>query len=100
VPNKFKWTSKALKDLISIREYIEQDNPKAAVDLTKKIVLKIVEQLSRFQNIGKAGRINGTRELIIPNTSYIAVYWVKSDTVEVLRVLHTSIKWPDSTDIL
>ena len=100
MPNKFKWTSKALKDLISIREYIEQDNPKAAVDLTKKIVLKIVEQLSRFQNIGKAGRINGTRELIIPNTPYIAVYWVKSDTVEVLRVLHTSIKWPDSTDIL
>lgn len=100
MPNKFKWTSKALKDLISIREYIEQDNPKAAVDLTKKIVLKIVGQLGRFQNIGKAGRINGTRELIIPNTSYIAVYWVKSDIVEVLRVLHTSIKWSGSIDVL
>jgi toxin ParE1/3/4 len=93
VKNKFRWTSKAIQDLISIKEYIEQDNPKAAIDLTKKIVLKVVEQLTRFQNIGKAGRVYGTRELIIPNTPYIAVYWVKSGSVEVLRVLHTSMKW-------
>ena len=96
--NNFKWTSKARKDLVSIKEYIQQDNPKAAVDLTKKIVLKVVEQLTKFQNIGKAGRVHGTRELIISNTPYIAVYRVKAATVEVLRVLHTSIKWPDSVD--
>jgi toxin ParE1/3/4 len=100
VRNNFRWTSKALQDLISIKEYIEPDNPKAAVDLTKKIVLKIVEQLTKFQNIGKAGRIHGTRELIIPNTPYIAVYRVKAGSVEVLRVLHTSIKWPDNIDRL
>lgn len=93
--NNIRWTSKAKKDLISIKEYIEQDNPKAATDLTKKIVLKVVEQLNKFQNIGKAGRVAGTRELVINNYPYIAVYWVKSGSVEVLRVLHTSIKWPD-----
>jgi toxin ParE1/3/4 len=100
VKNKFRWTSKALQDLLSIKKYIEQDNPTAATDLTKKIVLKVVEQLTKFQNIGKAGRINGTRELIIPNTSYIVVYWVKSGSVEVLRVLHTSIKWSDNINEL
>jgi toxin ParE1/3/4 len=94
--NKCKWTDKALDDLLTIQEYISQDNPKASIDITNKIVLKVVEQLSRFQNMGKAGRVNGTRELIIPNTPYIAVYWIKSNTVEVLRVLHTSMKWPDS----
>jgi len=98
VQNKFRWTSKALQDLVSIKVYIEQDNPKAAVDLTKKIVLKVVEQLTKFQNIGKAGRVHGTRELVISNTPYIAVYRVKSGSVEVLRVLHTSIKWPDNVD--
>lgn len=95
--NKLRWSSKALHDLVSIREYIEQDNPKASVDLTKKIVLKVVEQLTKFQNIGKAGRVNGTRELVIPNTSYIAVYRIKSGVVEVLRVIHTSIQWSDKS---
>lgn len=80
---------------MSLKEYIEKDNPKAAVDLTKRIVLKVVEQLTKFQNIGKAGRVPGTRELVITNTPYIAVYWVKSDSIEILRVLHTSMKWPD-----
>lgn len=94
--NKSKWTDKALNDLLIIQEYIAQDNPKVSVDITKKIVLKVVEQLSKFQNIGKAGRVHGTRELIIPNTPYIAVYWIKSDAIEVLRVLHTSMKWPDN----
>lgn len=93
--NKCKWSSKALDDLLIIQEFIAQDNPKASVDITKKIVLKVVEQLSRFQNIGKAGRVNGTRELIIPNTTYIAVYWIKSGSIEILRVLHSSMKWPD-----
>lgn len=81
---------------MSIKEYIEKDNPTAAVDLTKRIVLKVVEQLTKFQNISKAGRVPGTRELLIPNTPYIAVYWVKLGIIEVLRVLHTSMKWPDS----
>ena len=81
---------------MSIKEYIEKDNPTAAVDLTKKIVLKLVEQLTKFQNIGKAGRVPGTRELVIPNTPYIAVYWVKSGSIEIIRVLHTSMKWPDN----
>lgn len=98
MPNKCKWTDKALDDLLIIREFIAEDNPKAAVNITKKIVLKVVEQLDRFQNIGKAGRVYGTRELIIPSTLYIAVYRVKSDTIEILRVLHTSISWPDNFD--
>lgn len=95
--NKFRWTSKSLQDLISIKEYIELDNPQAAVDLTKKIVLKLVEQLTKFQNIGKAWRINGTRELIISNTPYIAIYRVKSEKIEILRILHSSINWDSCT---
>ena len=94
--NKCKWTDKALDDLLIIQEYISKDKPKTSVDITKKIVLTVVEQLSRFQNIGKAGRVNGTRELIIPNTPYIAVYWIKSESIEILRVIHSSMKWPDS----
>ena len=94
--NKCKWTPKSLDDLFLIEQYIAEDNPQASVDLTKKIVLTVVEQLSKFQNIGRAGRVYGTRELIIPKTPYIAVYKVRLDTIEVLRVLHTSMKWSNA----
>ena len=94
--NKCKWTPKSLDDLFLIEQYIAEDNPQAAIDLTKKIVLTVVEQFSKFQNIGRAGRVYGTRELIIPNTQYIAVYKIRQDTVEIVRVLHSSMKWPDS----
>jgi toxin ParE1/3/4 len=96
VLNKCKWSSKALDDLFKIQEFINQDNPKASVDLTKKIVSKVINQLSLFQNIGRSGRVYGTRELIIPNTSYIAVYRVKLETVEILRIIHVSMKWSDN----
>lgn len=94
--NKCKWPTKSLDDLFLIEQYIAEDNPQASIDLTKRIVLTVVEQLGRFQNIGRAGRVNGTRELVIPNTPYIAVYHVKSNTPEILRVLHSSMKCPDN----
>jgi plasmid stabilization system protein ParE len=43
---------------------------------------------------GRAGRLFGTRELIHPELPYIVVYRVARESVEVLRVLHTSIRWP------
>jgi toxin ParE1/3/4 len=91
--NQCKWTDKALEDLSVIENYISQDNPKASVDIVKKIVLTAVEQLSRFQSIGKAGRVYATRELIIANTPYFIVYRIKSNIPEILRVLHTSQKY-------
>lgn len=94
--NKCKWTPKALDDLYLIEQYIAEENPQASVDLTKKIILTVVEQLSKFQNIGRAGRVYGTRELIVTKTPYIAVYKVRQDTVEVVRVLHSSMQWPDN----
>jgi len=39
--NKCKWTDKALEDLLIIQEFIAQDNPKASVDITKKIEQKL-----------------------------------------------------------
>jgi len=40
--------------------------------------------------MGKPGRVFGTRELVTPKigkTSYVVVYRVRSDQVEILRVL-------------
>ena len=36
----------------------------------------------------------GTRELVIRNLPYIIPYRVRENFIEILRVLHTSRRWP------
>jgi toxin ParE1/3/4 len=88
-----RWLKKALQNLEQMYQYISADNPDAAV----KTIIKIqsaVEQLASFPNIGKVGRVEGTRELVIGNTPYFVVYRVKGQRVEILRILHGSRKYP------
>ncbi|MBV9387096.1 MAG: type II toxin-antitoxin system RelE/ParE family toxin [Chroococcidiopsidaceae cyanobacterium CP_BM_ER_R8_30] len=89
-----KWLRKALRNLEQIQQYVTADDPEAAI----QVVLRIqgaVQQLETFPMMGKAGRVDGTRELVIPNTSFIVIYRVQGKTVQILRILHTSKKYPD-----
>ena len=87
-------TDPAIQDLDSIEAYVAEDNPEAAVQSVLR-VLEAVEGLAEHPNIGRPGRISGTRELVVSKTPYIAVYRVRTNTVWVLRVLHGARRWPD-----
>jgi toxin ParE1/3/4 len=89
-----KWLDDAIYDLQALRQYIAQDKPIAANRLAKQI-LKAVNLLSDFPSMGRPGRILGTRELIVSNTPYIIPYRVKNNFIEILRVLHAAMKWPE-----
>ena len=92
---EIKWLRNALRNLEQAHAYIVKDNPEAA----RQLILRIqssVGQLAEFPLIGRVGRVEGTRELAISNTSYLVIYRVKEETVEVLRVLHASRKYPDN----
>ena len=76
--------------------YIAQDNPKAAAEFVLHLrdsALMLGEQ----PNLGRPGRIPGTRELVVTNFPYILPYRVRNDAVEILRVFHTARKWPESS---
>lgn len=88
-----KWLKRALDNLEDEADYIAQDNPHIAHALVAH-VFNSVDQLTNFPNLGRAGRVFGTRELVITGYPYIIPYRVQSDTVEILRVFHTSRKWP------
>ena len=47
-----------------------------------------------FPEIGRPGRIDGTAELIIQRTPYIASYRIAGKTIRILRVLHGAQIWP------
>jgi toxin ParE1/3/4 len=91
---RLRWTRLADADLESIEQYIGQDSPAAAV----RVVLELIEQaetlLPRHPAIGRAGRVLGTRELVIGHLPYIIAYRVHDKDLEILRVLHTSRAWP------
>ncbi|MFH1689574.1 MAG: type II toxin-antitoxin system RelE/ParE family toxin, partial [Candidatus Eisenbacteria bacterium] len=82
------------RDLDSIDSYIRKDNAGAAVRTVLR-VLDALEGLAEFPNVGRPGRLFGTRELVISRTPFIAVYRVRGNVVWILRVLHSSQKWSD-----
>jgi plasmid stabilization system protein ParE len=81
--------SLAVKDLAAIRAYIAEDDPEAAKAVASRLK-QLTKRLSSMPNLGKPGRVFGTRELITPKigkTAYIVVYRVKDTRLEILRIL-------------
>lgn len=88
-----RWLSSALMELDRIHGYIAQENPKAAVQVFRRIH-KATRQLALFPNGGRPGHVEGTRELVVSGLPYVVVYRVEDDSVQILRVFHTSMDWP------
>lgn len=88
-----EWSSAAQSDLIAIADYIAADDPDAAHRVMDRIDIA-VGRLALHTGSGRPGRIPKTRELVIPNPPYIIAYRLIEDRVQILRVLHTSRKWP------
>ncbi|MBA4798857.1 MAG: type II toxin-antitoxin system RelE/ParE family toxin [Rhizobiales bacterium] len=92
---RLTWSALAIADRLAIFDFIEQENPAAAVRIDTKIELGI-RRLLQFPESGRTGRVTGTRELVITGTPYIAAYAVLPDRIRVLRILHGAQIWPDS----
>lgn len=88
-----KWLRMALRNLDDEAAYIAADDPAAASGVVER-VLTAVAMLAEQPQLGRPGRVPGTRELVVLNTRYLVPYRVRRDTVEVLRVFHTSRRPP------
>jgi toxin ParE1/3/4 len=91
---RVRWLKVALANLDAEAEYIAEDNPAAAGRVVQKI-LRTVDLLKKNPAMGRAGRVAGTRELVIAETPHIIPYRVRGEAVEILRVLHAARKWPE-----
>lgn len=90
---KARWTEGAVENLRSAHAYLEAENPNAASDVVDQIV-SAVERLERFPQMGRAGRVEGTRELVITGTPFLVAYRLKGESIQILAVLHAARKWP------
>jgi addiction module RelE/StbE family toxin len=82
------WSPEAIADLAALRTYIEQDNPAAAQRVVLHIIHNVETLLPDNPEMGRAGRVPGTRELVIPRTPFIVPYRLLGRTIQVLRVFH------------
>lgn len=90
-----QWLDQAFADLDQIFDYILERNPEAALHAYDAIRQQ-VGMLADHPQIGRVGRVRGTRELVITGVPYIVAYYIKGQEVRILAVLHTSRKWPDT----
>jgi toxin ParE1/3/4 len=83
----------AQADIEAAFDYIAQVSPRAAQVVVERI-LTALEALIEHPEMGRPGRVDGTRELVIARTPYVAVYEVTTQGVAVVRVIHGARNWP------
>jgi toxin ParE1/3/4 len=90
-----KWTEQASQQLDRAHDYIALANSKeVATRITMQIVTS-VQQLPAFPMAGRTGRVSGTRELVIPNTPFIAAYTIVQADIVVLALYHGARHRPE-----
>jgi toxin ParE1/3/4 len=87
MPLRIDYAARYFRRLEDVRERIAEDNPAAAVRLVERI-RTAVERLRDFPSLGRPGRVSGTRELVIPGTSYIVPYRIAGDQIQILALVH------------
>ncbi|HLF98145.1 MAG TPA: type II toxin-antitoxin system RelE/ParE family toxin [Methylococcaceae bacterium] len=92
---KIVWTEPARQDLREIVLYIAQDNPYAARNLQAEIRARVA-LLQDNPSLGRPGRIDGTRDLVMGNNPYVLPYRMRQESIEILAVYHGARKWPES----
>ena len=92
---RIRWLDLALDDLDEIAVYISQDNPDAARRMVGRL-WQSVQDLAVQPEMGRPGRVHGTREWVVGNTPFIVPYRVVGSEIQILRVLHGARNWPDT----
>jgi len=86
------WTPEAIQDRDDIYDYIEPENPVAALTLDE-LFSKKAQWLTSHPGGGRLGRAPETRELIV-HPNYMLVYELMGEQLRVLNVVHTARQWP------
>ena len=91
---RIEWSPDAVSDLETISEHIEQDRGLEAANRVARAIYNAVQSLRAMPYRSRMGRVEGTRELVVPSLPYLVVYQVSQERILVLSILHGAQKWP------
>ena len=94
------WANFTRDDYLAILRYIAQSDPDAALRVADRIDAA-ADALAEFAT-GRAGRVTGTYEKVLPSLSYIMVYEIVTrpeggETIAILHVIHGARHWPEES---
>lgn len=89
---KIRFTQQAYQDIDSVYQYICQEDPSIAQVVLDRIE-KMIDHLSSHPELGREGRVEKTRELIVPDTPFIVAYAINESFIDVLAIIHMSKPW-------
>lgn len=87
------WLARARIAREAAIEYIAEVNPSAALEQLDAVEQQ-ADRLLEHPQMGRPGRVTGTRELVINGSPFILVYQVAGDAIQILHLLHTAQQWP------
>ena len=90
---RIRWLRRGLGTRDAQLKYIADRNPAAAARLGDTI-RAAVALLADNPHMGRAGRVDGTRELVVARTPYVIIYRVIATEVRIIRMLHSAQRWP------
>ncbi|PTM40481.1 type II toxin-antitoxin system RelE/ParE family toxin [Bosea sp. 124] len=91
---KVHWSSRALAEIDTIFAFVAAADRALAERLTFEIEARAAK-MAEYPEMGRPGRVDGTREFVVTGTPYIIPYRVRDGRVEILAALHASREWPD-----
>jgi toxin ParE1/3/4 len=87
------WARSALRDMRTASQFIARtDRP--ATDRVLDTIEKACHLLRDYPDLGRMGRIEGTREMVIPGLPYLVIYTCNDTTIHITRILHGAQDWP------
>jgi toxin ParE1/3/4 len=89
------WSEQARREWGRQHRFYFAKNPDAARRL-RRAVMEGVKRLHIHPRMGRPGRVDGTRELVIADTPYIVVYQESHGRVEILHVYDGRQDWQGS----
>jgi len=87
-----RWTPTALRDLQALHAFSADERDSAAIHMVDRI-LEAISALGDFPEIGRRGRVAGTRELVVP--PYVVTYRLRRGVIELLGIIHGKRRWQE-----
>jgi plasmid stabilization system protein ParE len=57
-------------------------------------VVERIGTLETFPQLGRSGRVQGTREIAFPPLPFVAIYELREEEIIILRIQHGAQRWP------
>jgi toxin ParE1/3/4 len=92
---RIRWTDSAIRDFTHICDYIQEHASPASARRVALSIHRQLDLLEKFPEHGRTGRNPDRRELIFSGLPYLAVYRIREDVVEIVRMLHGAQLWPE-----